>query len=120
MFRVLISSIRATANMLLVHHQNLPSDQSSTSKWHKFRNIFFSTISSLGISFIRSLTETDTLYECVNTYLAHSATNRNTVDPRKRNNSGVSRLSRPNFRRRSCRSSGIIRIVKPKIHIHIH
>ncbi|CAF0776502.1 unnamed protein product [Rotaria sp. Silwood1] len=120
MLRVLISGIWATANTLLNRDQNSSNEQSSTSTWHKFRNFIFSTISSVGIPFVRSITENETLYEYVNTCLAHSTTNRNNVDRRQQRNSGVSQSSRPNFRRRLYHNNGVIRIIKPTINIHIH
>lgn len=121
MLRVVISTIWATATTLLNGAQNPPADQPTTSKWHTFRNFIFSTLSTFGIPLIQSMTENNTLYDCVNTFLAHSTTNRNTtVDHRQRQNSGISRYSRPNFRRRTHHNGGVVRIIRPTIHIHIH
>jgi len=120
MLRILISSIWTTANTLFNHSQNTTPDQPSTSKWRTFRNFIFSTISTLGIPLIRSITANDTLYECVNTLLANSTTNRNNIDHHQRQNSGISRYSRPNFRRRSHHNGGVVRIIKPTINIHLH
>ena len=120
MFRGLINGIWTTASMVLNHNRNSTNNPPSTSKWRIFRNFIFSAISTLGIPFVRSITESDTLYEYVNTCLAYSTTNRNNIDHRQRRDSGVSRLSRPDFRRRSYRIGGIVRIVKPSINIHIH
>jgi len=125
MLRILISSIWTTANTLLNRSQNTTPDQPSTSKWRTFRNFIFSTISTFGIPLIRSITGNDTLYECVNTLLANSTTNRNNnnnnnIDHHQRQNSGISRYSRPNFRRRSHHNGGVVRIIKPTINIHFH
>jgi hypothetical protein len=122
MLRIIISSIWTTANTLLNRSQNTTPDQPSTSKWRIFRNFIFSTISTLGIPLIRSITANDTLYECVNTLLANSTTNRNNnnIDHHQRQNSGISRHSRPNFRRRSHHNGGVVRIIKPTINIHLH
>ncbi|CAF2469966.1 unnamed protein product [Rotaria sp. Silwood2] len=120
MLRVLITGIWTATNTLLNRNQNPPNEQSSTSKWHKFRHFIFAAISSFGISFVRSITENEAIYEYVNTCLANSTTNRTSVEHRQQRNSGVNRLSRPNFRRRSYHNSGAIRIIKPTINIHIH
>ena len=121
MLRVLISGIWTTANTLLTRSQNPVPDQPSTSKWHTFRQIIVSAISLFGIPLARTLTGNDTIYECVNTFLANSTTNRNNnIDHRERQNSGLSRYSRPSFRRRSHHNGGVVRIIKPTINIHIH
>ncbi len=120
MLRVLISGIWATANTFLNNNQNPTTDQTSTSKWRIFRNFLFSTISTIGIPFVRRIAGNDTVYEYVNTFLASSTTNRNNIDHHQRENSGLNRFSRPNFRRRPHRNGGIVRIVKPTINIHIH
>jgi hypothetical protein len=120
MLRVLVSGIWATANTLLTRDQNRTIEQQSTSKWRIFRNFIFSTISAIGIPFVRTITANDTLYEYINTFLASSTTARNNIDHRQQRQSGINRLSRPNFRRRSHHNGGIIRILKPTINIHIH
>jgi hypothetical protein len=120
MLRVLANGIFATASSLLTRNQNPPTGQPSTSRWHMFRQFIFSTVSAIAIPFIRSTTAGDTLYECVNTLLASSTTTRNNIDHRQRNQSGINRLSRPSFRRRSNHNGGIVRIIRPTINIHIH
>jgi len=116
MFRALISGIWSTAATLLSNNQNPPT----TSKWRIFRNFIFSTMSTIGIPLVQSLTESDTIYEYVNTFLANSTTTRNNIDHRQQRNSNLSRFSRPNFRRRSHHNGGTVRIIKPIINIHIH
>ena len=120
MLRVIISSIWTVANTFLNRSQNLAEDQPSTSKWRTLRNLICSTISTLGIPLIRSISGSDTVYECVNTLLASSTTNRNPVEQPQRRPTSISRFSRPNFSRRSHHNGGIVRILKPTINIHIH
>jgi hypothetical protein len=120
MLRILFSGIWTTANTLLNRNQNPTADQPTTSRWGVFRNLIFSTITAIGTPLLRSITGTDTVYECVNTLLANSTTNRNNIAHRQGHNSGISRFSRPNFRRRTQHNGGIVRIIKPTINIHIH
>lgn len=120
MLRILIRGIQTTANALLIHDQNIPNNQSSTSKWRSLYNFLFSAFSSIGIPLLRTFTGSDTLFEFVNAYLANTNTTRNNIVRHQRRSSGVSQLSRPNFRRRTHHNHGVVRFIRPTIHIHIH
>jgi hypothetical protein len=119
MLRVLIGSIWAAASALLTPSQNLPTTQPVTSKWRTIGNFFLSTLSNIGIPLIRTMTEGEALYECVNTLLANptatTVTRNHTDHP-----SNLSRHSRPNFRRRIIHNGRNVRITKQVINIHIH
>lgn len=120
MLRVVLSSIWATANALLTRNQTVDNNQATTSKWHTIGKFLLSTLTTLGVPFVRSLTQNETVYDCVNALLSNPTTTRNANIHRQRSNSGLSRFSRPNFRRRSHHENQVVRIIKPTIHIHIH
>lgn len=123
MWRALISSVLATANILLNNNQNStldPTTTATTSKWRQFRNFLFSTLTSFGIPFAQSMLGDNAIYEYVNSSLVNSPTTRNNIDHHERHNSNLNRHSRPNFRRRSHHNHGNVRIIKPTIHIHLH
>ncbi|CAF0779476.1 unnamed protein product [Adineta steineri] len=121
MWDILFNGLLAAGNIFFNRGQNTTPDQRPISKWRTFCNFIFSTISTVGIPLIQSATGNDTAYEFVNAALGSSTTNRNNnIDHHERQNSGISRLSRPNFRRRRHHSSGAVRIIRPTINIHIH
>ena len=118
MLRVLIGSIWSAASALLTPSQNPPTAQPVTSKWRTIGNFLFSTLSNIGIPLLRTMTEGEALYECVNTLLANPTTT--VTRNRTEQHSNISRHSRPNFRRRTNHHGGNVRIIKQNIHIHIH
>lgn len=115
MLRMLVNRIVSSANGLLTYNQ--------TTTWGIFRNFIASTFTIFGRPLMRRLTNSDTLYECVNTLLSNPTTTTTTVtqhhtEQRQRQNSNLNRHSRPNFRRRTHRP--VIRIIKPTVHIHMN
>lgn len=125
MLRMLISSIWTAANTLLSSNENPSVDQPPTSKWRAIGKFLAAALSTIGIPFIQSMTESEALYECVNTLLSTSTATPATAtrshnNHRQRPNPGLSRHSRSHFRRRPHHNGGAVRIVKPTIHVHIH
>lgn len=120
MWRLVVTSILTAANTLL--NRNETQENNSTSKWRSIANFLLSTLNAIGVPFVRTLTENETVYECVNTLLSNSTTTttRNGNNNRQQTNSNLSRFSRPHFRRRSHHENRTVRIIKPTIHIHIH
>ena len=121
MLRFLLSSIWTTANALRNQNATVTdNNQATTSKWRTIGKFLLSVLTTLGIPFVQSLTENETVYDCVNTLLANSPTTRSANARQQRSNSSLSRFSRTNFRRRSNHENRVVRIIKPTIHIHIH
>ena len=122
MLRVLMAGVLTSAIALFNWQQNeATSEAPSSSTWRVFRSLISSTVSRFGGAFVRSLAANDGLYECVNTFLAHSTGQQQNVSTRRRQREGVSDMSRPSFRRRSHRRRGsLVRIVSPTININIH
>ena len=121
MLRVLMAGMVTSAMAFFNWQKTRTTNGVSSSTWRVFRSLISSTVSRFGGAFVRSLTESAGLYECVNTLLANSTSQQHNVRMRRRHREGVSDMSRPSFRRRNHRRhSSLIRIVSPTININIH
>ena len=115
MFAVVIKSLWAVANNLLINQPNTPVQQATVPRWRRWSNAFLSFFSRVGLPLLN-----DTVYDYVNTVLVNQTPRRpHDHQPLQREHEHrINRLSRANFRRRSNRHHrSNIRIIKPTINI---